>query len=124
MDKFLTARVAAAQFLVAMGTLAALHAFTSLASHASRSFARFVEGEPVVFLRGPAANAAALRQERLSGGEVQEMLRHHGLDRTDWDEVAEARLETSGHVSVTAQDWAREAQKRDAGRARALRTRR
>jgi len=122
-DKFLTARVEARQFLVAAGTLSLVHGFTSVASHASHAFARFVEGEPVVFQRGGVPIPAALRGERLSGGEVQEMLRHHGLDPTDADEVAEARLETSGHVSVTAQGWAREAQKSDAPRVRALRTR-
>jgi uncharacterized membrane protein YcaP (DUF421 family) len=123
-DKFLTAHVSARQFLVATGTLAVLHAFTSLASHASPAFARLVEGEPVVFQRGGAPVAGALRGERLSGGEVQEMLRHHGLDRPDWDQVAEARLETSGRASVTAQGWAREAQKQDAPGVRALRHRR
>ena len=119
-DKFLTAHVAAPQFLVATGTLAVLHAFTARASHASHFFARFVEGEPVVFQRGGVPLAAALRRERLSGGEVEEMLRHHGLDLADWDEVVEARLETSGHASVLAQDRAREAQKRDLQRVRAL----
>ena len=115
-DKFLSARVPASQFVVATGTLAVLHALTSLASRVSLAFARLVEGEPVVFQRERKTVAAGRRRERLSRAEVEAMLRLQGLDRTDWDEVAEARLETSGGVSITHQDWAQEAQKRDAKR--------
>jgi len=112
-DKFLSARVPAAQFVVATGTLALLHAFTSLASRAHRAFARLVQGEPVVFQREQQPVTAGLRRERLSGGEVEEMLRLQGLDRGDWGEVREARLEQNGGVSLTRHEWAREAQKRD-----------
>jgi uncharacterized membrane protein YcaP (DUF421 family) len=115
-DKFLSARVPAAQFVVATGTLALLHALTSLASRGNRAFARLVEGEPVVFQREGQPVAAGMRRERLSGGEVEEMLRLQGLDRQGWEEVAEARLEVSGGVSITRQDWAQEAQKRHAKR--------
>jgi uncharacterized membrane protein YcaP (DUF421 family) len=117
-DKFLSARVPARQFVVATGTLALLHTLTSLASRASLAFARLVEGEPVVFQRQGKPVAAGMRRERLSVGEVEEMLRLQGLDGKDWDEVSEARLEGSGGVSVTRQDWARDAQKRDQDRLR------
>ncbi len=115
-DKFLSGKVPAGQFVVATGTLGLMHSLTSLASHANLAFARLVEGEPVVFQREREPVPAGMRRERLSGGEVEAMLRQQGLDRTDRDEVSEARLEESGGVSMTRHEWARDAQKRDQDR--------
>jgi len=115
-DDLLWAEVPASQFVVAAGTLGLVHTLISLASHARPSFARLVEGAPVVFLRAGSPAREGLRGERLSGGEVEEMLRLQGLDRPDWDEVAEARVEESGAVSMTLRESARDAQKRDVKR--------
>jgi uncharacterized membrane protein YcaP (DUF421 family) len=112
-DDLLWAEVPASQFVVAAGTLGLVHTLISLASHAHPSFARLVEGGPVVFLRAGSPAREGLRRERLSAGEVDAMLRLQGLDRPDWDEVAEARVEESGGVSMTLSESARDAQKRD-----------
>jgi uncharacterized membrane protein YcaP (DUF421 family) len=113
-DDLLWAEVPASQFVVAAGTLGLVHTLASLASHARPSFARLLAGEPVVFLRQGSPAREGLRRERLSGGEMEEMLRLQGLDRADWAEVEEARVEESGGISLTRRESARDAQKRDA----------
>jgi uncharacterized membrane protein YcaP (DUF421 family) len=113
-DDLLWAEVPASQFVVAAGTLGLVHTVAALASHAKPAFARLLEGEPVVFLRQGSPAREGLRRERLSSGEVEEMLRLRGLDRADWAEVEEARVEGSGGVSLSRRESARDAQKRDA----------
>ena len=113
-DDLLWAEVPASQFVVAAGALGLVHTVASLASLAKTPFARLLEGEPVVFVRRGLPEREGLRRERISGGEVEEMLRLQGLDRTDWADVEEARVEGSGGISLSRRESARDAQQRDA----------
>ena len=109
----LFAEVPASQFVVAAGTLVAVHLATAFAAFRLAAVDRLVEGSPVAFLRDGALVDRGRRREVLAEVEVERMLREEGIDRSRWPEVRSARIEKTGEASVLLHEWAEPAQKRD-----------
>ena len=112
-DDALWAEVPFSQFIVATSTLVVLNIATSMASYASETVARLLEGEPRIIIRDGALLRPALRRERVNEKEAEEMMRERELERARWSEVKSARVETSGRPSAIKHEWAKTVDKRD-----------
>jgi uncharacterized membrane protein YcaP (DUF421 family) len=117
-DDLLWAEVPLSQFVVAVVTLAGAHLIAVLSCHASPTAARLLEGSATLIVKDGLLVEAGMRRERTPEREVAEMLRHKGIDRPEWMQVAAARVETSGIVSALRQAWARPARRADRARTR------
>lgn len=84
--------------LAAALTLVLMHWLFSAVSLYWKGFSRFVKGEPVLLVRDGVVDWAAMRKAHMSEGDLWEDLRQKGI--SDLHEIAEARLERSGEVSV------------------------
>ncbi|HJQ71129.1 MAG TPA: YetF domain-containing protein [Blastocatellia bacterium] len=113
-DDALWAEVPFSQFVVATSALVVMNIAASMAGYFSKTAAWLLEGEPRIIMRGGSALRPAMRSERISEKELEEMMRQTELERERWAEVKSARVETSGRASVLKQDWAKTADKRDA----------
>lgn len=80
--------------------LVALHAGLAWLTARSHRFSRLAKGKPVAVVRDGRIDEAALRRSCLSHDDLIESLRLNG-NITELAEVAEARLERNGEVSVT-----------------------
>src|SRR4051812_28619666 len=84
--------------LVAACVLLAMHwAFSAIAVRWHR-FGEVIKGHPVVLVREGRVDERAMRAAHLTEHDLQEDLRRHGLTRPE--QVAEARLERNGDISV------------------------
>jgi uncharacterized membrane protein YcaP (DUF421 family) len=113
-DDALWAEVPAAKFVAATGTLCVTHLVVSWLAWRSEWVDRLVGSSPAKVISDGKPLGRALRGERMNEKELRFEVRHHGLEREDWDQVQSAHVEPSGTVSVLRQAWARTAQKRDA----------
>lgn len=100
-DDLLWAEVPAAGFVVAVSTLTLAHVLVSWLKHVSPFFERLVSGSAIVLLSNGEAVDRELRSERVSEGELEELLRLRGIPRERWSEVETALLETEGHPSLS-----------------------
>lgn len=94
----LTKDVALAEGVLAFAMLAALQWLVARASIHWRWFRDLVRSEPRLLLRDGAYQDAALREERVTRGEVAAAIRRSGKGRVD--DVAAVVLETDGSLSV------------------------
>jgi uncharacterized membrane protein YcaP (DUF421 family) len=99
-DDLLWAEVGLAQFAVAAGTLVTVETAVALAQGRWTRLHAWVTGEPAVLLRDGRALPDALRRERMRETELDAHLRLRGLDRDRRQDVAIARLEPVGTVSI------------------------
>jgi uncharacterized membrane protein YcaP (DUF421 family) len=114
-DDLVWREVSALEFLAGVGVLLLAQVAVSLAVYRSERVARWVEGRSRIVMSAGRARTAALRAERVNERELAEMLRERGLPRRRWGEVREARLETSGELSVLSEPPARPLRKADLG---------
>ena len=84
--------------LVAAGVLIALHAIFSSIGCRFHGFGQMFKGNARVLVRDGDVDWAAMRRAHLTQGDLDEDLRRHGI--TGVDQVAEARLERNGDISV------------------------
>lgn len=84
--------------MAACATLLAVHWILSAAALRSHAFGTAIKGGNRVLIRDGETDDEALRQEHLTEHDLNEALRQHGL--TDCKDVAEARLERDGSISV------------------------
>jgi uncharacterized membrane protein YcaP (DUF421 family) len=110
-DDIIWGEVPAAQGLLAMGTVMALHLCVALASSRSLRFDRLVSSGPTPILRGGRSLAAGLRSERMNEGDLDVQLRHHGHDERQ--DVQAASIEPTGEVAVLPARRAQPARRRD-----------
>jgi uncharacterized membrane protein YcaP (DUF421 family) len=99
-DDLLWSDVPAAAFLVAVGTLGLAHTLTSWAQSRSPRLHRLVSGQAALVLDRGQPVPEALRAERLTGGDLEALLRLWGVPPERWHEVETARLEADGQASV------------------------
>ncbi|MGH7392595.1 MAG: DUF421 domain-containing protein, partial [Candidatus Rokuibacteriota bacterium] len=112
-DDLILGEVAAAQGLVAMGGVMLLHGVVTWASYRSTWFDRLAGSGSRLVIRDGRLDRDGLRRERLNEADIAAALRQHGIE-DPW-EVAEARLEPTGRVSVRRAPEARRVSRRDAG---------
>lgn len=117
-DDALWAEVSAARFSVAAGVLTLLHTIVSLAVARSERFDRLVSGVAVPVLEAGRPRRDGLRRERISGPELERMLRVGGVPREGWSDVKSARVEVSGQATVQLAPWADPPRKSDLRRLR------
>jgi uncharacterized membrane protein YcaP (DUF421 family) len=85
--------------LGASAVLVALHHLVATIAFHSHWFSSFVKGEPIVLVRDGKLDRDAMRRTKITGDDLDENLRLNGsVDGTD--DVAEARLERNGTISV------------------------
>jgi uncharacterized membrane protein YcaP (DUF421 family) len=101
------------QFVVGVAMLAGAHTLVAFIASRSDAFADVVNGRPRLLMEDGEPLVAGLRAERLGRKELFEVLREKGLPRRRWRDVAEARLEESGELSVSLREAARPLQKAD-----------
>jgi uncharacterized membrane protein YcaP (DUF421 family) len=94
----LTGNAPLASTLAAAAAIVAMHWLVSWLALHSKWFSSVAKGEPRTLVRGGAADGEALRKVHMTPGDLDEELRTHGLE--DASDVAEARIERSGRVSV------------------------
>ena len=90
-----------APFVPALGAAAvllAMHWLFSALAFSSHSFGKAIKGEPRVLVRDGTVAREDMRQAHMSEGDLWEDLRGEGVSRLE--QVAEARLERSGKLSV------------------------
>ena len=112
-DDVLWAEVGLAQFGVAAGVLVMVE--TAIAAGQARWswLHAWVTGEPLVLLRDGRAIPAALRRARVRENVLEGRLRAHGIERERWGDLAIARLEDGGAVTIQKTAPAREAERQD-----------
>lgn len=115
-DEIIFGDVTMAKGFVAVGVIGFWHYMNSWATFRSKWLDELTEGKPRVVVSHGQIDREALAAERLSEDELWSNLRIQGID--DLQEIKEARLETSGAISVIKEDWAEPIQKRDLERSR------
>jgi len=84
--------------LGASATLIAMHSLLSALACRWHGFGRTVKGHSRVLIRDGRKEEAEMRTAHLTDHDLEEDLRRHGLTRLE--EVAEARLERNGDISI------------------------
>ena len=84
--------------LVAAAVLLAMHWLFSALAFRSHRFGQAIKGEPRVLVRDGTIDREAMRRAHMSEHDLWEDLRSEGVSRLE--QVAEARLERSGKLSV------------------------
>jgi uncharacterized membrane protein YcaP (DUF421 family) len=84
--------------LLAVATLIAVHSAFSYLSCRWDAFSDFVKGNPTVIVKDGRVNQGAMRSAHMTKGDLEEDLRKKGV--ADISDVAEARLERDGMLSV------------------------
>jgi uncharacterized membrane protein YcaP (DUF421 family) len=105
--------VPAASFVVAAGALALAHASARGLAYRSRRWADLLNGSPVELMRGGRPVPAGMRKERIRGSDLAALLRGEGIEREAWGDVALARMELEGRLSVLKKKAAQEVKKGD-----------
>jgi uncharacterized membrane protein YcaP (DUF421 family) len=103
----------AANFVVAAGAIVLVHSIISLIAAMSDRVHDLIEGPPALVLAEGRLRLRAMRRERINEKEIAELLRTEGVDRSQWQEIAEARVEREGKISVLRRPWARPLQRDD-----------
>jgi uncharacterized membrane protein YcaP (DUF421 family) len=112
-DDLLWGEVTGAGFVTASGVLCLAHALFGFAAYKSERFSHLIAGTPTVLMRNGKPVRAGMRQERMNESDLAAHLRIHGIDRDRWEDVAVARLEIDGELSVTKSEAAEELKKED-----------
>jgi uncharacterized membrane protein YcaP (DUF421 family) len=110
-DEIAFGDVAMATGLLAIAVIAGWHLINAWASYKSRLIDRLVEAEPSVVVAHGQIRHDVLARERLSEAELWSQLRLQSID--DVRQVKLATLESSGHVSVLKEEWAKPLEKGD-----------
>jgi uncharacterized membrane protein YcaP (DUF421 family) len=84
--------------MLALAVLVFTHWIFSAVARDSRFFSGLVKGHSTVLIRNGKVDAKALRAAHMSKDDLDEDLREKGVD--DPSQVAEARMERSGRLSV------------------------
>ena len=84
--------------LVASGVLVAVHWLVATAAFYSHGFGALVKGRPRELVRGGEVVEGNMRRSSITRHDLEEGLREHGV--AEVAEVASARLERSGDISV------------------------
>jgi uncharacterized membrane protein YcaP (DUF421 family) len=91
-----------AKFFPTLGTSALLvifHQLVGMIAYHSHRFSKLVKGQPIFLVRDGRADSRELRRNHITEDDLYENLRLNG-NIASLDEVAEARLERNGSVSV------------------------
>jgi uncharacterized membrane protein YcaP (DUF421 family) len=115
-DDVFWAEIPLSQGLVGLTTILLLHMLTTLAESRSPALRKILSGEPTLAVEQGAIVEAGLRKERTIEDEVYEELRGLGLEKNRLGEVASARWEPSGELSVIRAEPAEPVQKQDVPR--------
>lgn len=99
-DDLLWGEVPAAGFVVAVATFTMAHTVVSWLTYLSPAVERVVAGQATVLLSRGQPEEKGLRDEHVTEGDLEELLRHRGIPREQWAEVELALLEENGHASV------------------------
>lgn len=84
--------------LAAVGVLLVMHWLFSAVAVRWHGFGEAIKGHPVVLFRDGRIDGAAMRAAHLTEHDLHEEMRRRGLTRLE--EVAEARLERNGDISI------------------------
>lgn len=109
-DDMIWGEVPFAQGLVGIATLVLVHLLVEWATYRSVRLERWLGGVATPILRAGVMQPGAAR-ERVSGAELDGMLRMHGVERRS--DVAQALLEPSGRLSLELREDAAPATRRD-----------
>jgi uncharacterized membrane protein YcaP (DUF421 family) len=110
-DEIAYGDVSLVQGFLVIGIVAGWHILNAWASYKSKTIERLTEGQPAVLVKNGQIQRAALGRERMSDEDLRAQLRLLSVE--DLQEVKQATLEPSGHISVLLEEWARPAQKSD-----------
>jgi uncharacterized membrane protein YcaP (DUF421 family) len=112
-DEIIFGDVSLVKGLLAISVIALWEFVNEWSSFKSKLIRRWTEGEPAVFVKNGKIQHAALAKERFSEAELFSQLRMQSVDEDELEEVKQATLETSGHVSVLKREEAKPLQKSD-----------
>jgi len=102
-----------AQGAVAAGTLALAHfANASLSYHFPR-WDRIVRGKPTLLVKDGVIQETSLKAQRINRQELYSHLREKEIEDTDLEEIAVARLETDGRITVIRKPEAQSVRRKD-----------
>jgi uncharacterized membrane protein YcaP (DUF421 family) len=98
---------------VAGGTLALAHFANATLSYHFPLWDRIVGGTATLLVKDGAIQEAGLRAQRMNRDELYSHLREVGIDDTDLPEIAAARLETDGRITVIRKPEERSVRRKD-----------
>jgi uncharacterized membrane protein YcaP (DUF421 family) len=101
------------QGAVAAGTLALAHFANSTLSYHFPWWDRIASGRPTPLIENGAILEPSLAAQRMSRDELFTHLREVGIDATDLDEIAVARLEPDGRITVIRKPEERTLRRKD-----------
>jgi uncharacterized membrane protein YcaP (DUF421 family) len=110
-DDIFWAEVSLAKGVVGLGTIIVLHIALRAIEWRSSVAMRVLDGRPALALLNGSPAQAGLRRERTRPDAIDELLRLQGIEHRS--EAREARIETSGQLSVYKPDARKSAQRRD-----------
>jgi uncharacterized membrane protein YcaP (DUF421 family) len=103
---------------IAAGTLALAHFANSKLSYRFPWWDRIVGGTPTILVEDGAILERSLAAQRMNRDELFSHLREVGIDDTELSEIAVARLEPDGRITVLRKPEERNVQKKDLASAR------
>lgn len=110
-DEIIYGDVNLVQGFTAVVVIALLHWLNSWFGFKFPTFQQLTAGKSTVLIKNGQLQRDGMAKERMDEDEIWEELRLKEID--DLAEVKEARLETTGQVSVLREEWAKELQKGD-----------
>lgn len=113
-DEAIFGDVTLAKGLLAISVIGAWHFVNGWASYRSETIDRLAGGTPTVLVKGGEFQRDALARERLNEAEVYSQMRLNSVE--ELDDIEEAILEPSGHISFRLREAARPLEKGDLAR--------
>jgi uncharacterized membrane protein YcaP (DUF421 family) len=114
LDDILWMEVTLIRGFVAAGSLVLVHGATQLLVYMSPTLHRLLNGVPVELVHAGQPIRAGQTKERITDGELDEMLRvYAGVGRDGADEIERGQLEPHGRLTVRRYPRAKRAQKCD-----------
>ena len=114
-DDAIFGEVPLAQFAVAAVTLTVLQLAVAFGAARQLWVWRIVGGEPPTVLQNGTPQRKGMRHERINRKELASLLRLKGLTPAQWTEIRSARVEEGGILGAIKHEWAKPAQRKDAG---------
>jgi len=110
-DDVIWGEVPVAQGIVAIGSIMTLHLVVSYATYRRIWFDQLLGSAPTTVLRDGRSRPDALRRTRMNEGDLDVALRRAG--HPEREDIAEAKVEPTGDVSVRLTEARRPARRRD-----------
>lgn len=104
LSRAITGQAAFFPTLVAGAVLVALHSLFALLAAGSDSFGYWVKGRSSLLIEDGRRVPGALLRNRVGSGDLREALRLHGHGDRSVDDIAVARLERNGEISLVLKD--------------------